>query len=511
MQVKRCVCFCRAALETCSGPKRVDSVHTEMSSREAIVCGKEENQRKCHISKSNRKSHVPLTKDEVRIAEAARQSALEILRDAVKKKDRVLMETPQDLISCDSEQPQFWMERYAVVTEKRVRDLISVLEEAKFMGDPSREKTYAYVYTETGDKTIYLCPLFWKSPSHLSKECQPGTLIHEASHFLGARDITYDPDRISVAYKGQIVKNSLTDPDKRIFLPLVTAVLNANSIAYEFEVTLRHRGDYKQRRYSCCGETARSSVCESAVPDEFFTSLNNGRRLTPSTGEVLAERLVPARDRLQRHVAALRRLADAVDEVPRRAMTPTSAGGAVGTMAWITGFFLAPFTAGRTASAVSSPASAPTTAPGAVQCPRRREEMRQVLSECQAELTLIRECLDLLTGTDPPASADSAMLRLLTEVLRTRAGRRQAASDMEEVLSKQLLHIKSVATLAGSTADAVRALARKLDIGSAGKDSTLLHRGAEAGLAATIRMKVILLEVLFAHIDRVHKALAGEK
>ncbi|KYO34964.1 hypothetical protein Y1Q_0021935 [Alligator mississippiensis] len=137
--------------------------------------------------------------------------------------------------------------------------------------------------------------------------------------------------------------------------------------------------------------------------------------------------------------------------------------------------------------------------------------MRQVLSECQAELTLIRECLDLLTGTDPPASADSAMLRLLTEVLRTRAGRRQAASDMEEVLSKQLLHIKSVATLAGSTADAVRALARKLDIGSAGKDSTLLHRGAEAGLAATIRMKVILLEVLFAHIDRVHKALAGEK
>ncbi|KYO24514.1 hypothetical protein Y1Q_0017102 [Alligator mississippiensis] len=248
-----------------------------MSSWEAIVCGKEENQRKCRTFKTGGKTYKSVPKGKTRIAETAWQSALEILRDALKKKDRVLMETPQDLISCDSEQPSFWMERYAVVTEKRVRDLISVLEEVKFMEDLSKKNAYAYVYPKSRDKTIYLCPLFWAAPRHLDKDSQPGTLIHEASHFLGTRDITYEPFSFYVTCRGVMVKNNSTDPDSPKFLPLVTAVLNANNIAFEFELTLRHRGDYKEGRYSCCGETARNSVCESAVPDKFFASPSNQR------------------------------------------------------------------------------------------------------------------------------------------------------------------------------------------------------------------------------------------
>ncbi|KYO25245.1 hypothetical protein Y1Q_0012397 [Alligator mississippiensis] len=220
--------------------------------------------------------NIPLTEDKAKIAEAARQSALEILRDALKKKDRVLMETPQDLISRDSEEPMLWMERYAVLMEQWVRDLISVLEKAKFMENPSTQQLYTYVYTESGDKAIYLCPLFWAAPRHLDKDSQPGTLIHKASHFLGTCDITYEPFSFYVTCRGVMVKNSSTDPDSPKFLPLVTAVLNANNIQHKFERTLRHRGDYKQGRYSCCGETARSSVCESAVPDAFLVCRNNG-------------------------------------------------------------------------------------------------------------------------------------------------------------------------------------------------------------------------------------------
>ncbi|KYO36760.1 hypothetical protein Y1Q_0010243 [Alligator mississippiensis] len=269
MHVKRCMCLCRAALETCSGPKCADGIHAGMSSREVIIRSKKENQRKCHISERDGKSHVPLTKDKMRIAEAARQSALEILRDAVKKKDRVLVKKSQFLITHKSKDPSFWMKRFALLTDQRVSNFISVLEEAKFMGDPSTKEVYAYIYTESGDKTIYLCPLFWKAPSS-----QLGTLIREASRFRSACDITKEAVSIDVGYKGLMVKSSLADPKNPKFNLLLNAVLNAKNIQYEFEVTLRHRGDYARGRYSCCGETARSSVCESAVPDDFFTSPN---------------------------------------------------------------------------------------------------------------------------------------------------------------------------------------------------------------------------------------------
>ncbi|XP_025050415.1 uncharacterized protein LOC112548545 [Alligator sinensis] len=381
-----------------------------MSSQETIVCGKEENQRKSHISEQDGKSHIPLTEDKARIAEAARQSALEILRDALKKKDRVLMETPRDLISCDSERPQFWMERFGVLTEQRVRDLISVLEAAKFMGDPSREKTRAYVYTESGDRTIYLYPPFWKGPSYLRKKWQWGTLIHEASHFLGADDITYEPVRISVACKGLIVKNSSTDPNSLDYVPLANAMVNASNIQYEFELTLRHGGYYIWGRYSCCGETARNSVCERAVPDEFLTSPNNGSKLEArNIDEILRDELLRARDRLKKHIADLRATADAVDKANREATKATGAGKAAAltsVASALLGVGLAPFTFGAslaasftglgvlTAGTVTSKAA---TTRAMKQSLDKQEEFLKLLRQCLDEVRLIRRYMQLLS------------------------------------------------------------------------------------------------------------------
>lgn len=226
---------------------------------------------------SSRTSNLtPLTEEKRKTAEAAKQKAMEILRDALKKKDRVLMEKPQDLVFGDSRDPKFWMERHAILTEELVRGLISELEVVKFMEDRTNEKWVAYVYSKSGDKTVYLCKPFWELSTDLREKSQPGTLIHEASHFLGTHDITYSEASIYVACRGKLVK-SKSDPSAPDLKPLAKAVLNANNIKYEFEITLNHKGRYENGRYSCCGEKAVNSVCESTVPNEFLACNSRDR------------------------------------------------------------------------------------------------------------------------------------------------------------------------------------------------------------------------------------------
>ncbi|XP_019410180.1 PREDICTED: uncharacterized protein LOC109323179 [Crocodylus porosus] len=114
---------------------------------------------------------------------------------------------------------------------------------------------------------------------------------------------------------------------------LVNAMLNANNTEYESELTLRHQGDYEQGRCSCHKEMVKSSVCNSAVPNEFFACLNNRRR---NTDKMLRKKLLPAWDRLQQHVVALGVIADAVDKVHREATIANVAGGRAGITGKIT-------------------------------------------------------------------------------------------------------------------------------------------------------------------------------
>nr|XP_008174002.1 uncharacterized protein LOC101949482 [Chrysemys picta bellii] len=249
-----------------------------MSCQEIFISSMTSHGRMCSTSKASYSSsnHTSLPEEKRQIAETAKQRAIEILRDALKKKDRVLMEKPQELFSGDSGDPKSWMKRHAILTEKLVRDLISELEAVKFKEDLTEKNTYAYVYSKSGDKTVYLCPLFWKASTDLGKDSQPGTLIHEVSHFLGIRDITYHEASISVACRGKLVEGKSGSCASDLN-PLEKALLNANNIEYEFEITLNHKGKYENGKYTCCGEEAVNSVCERVVPDEFLTCNFQGR------------------------------------------------------------------------------------------------------------------------------------------------------------------------------------------------------------------------------------------
>ncbi|XP_059583533.1 uncharacterized protein LOC132250424 [Alligator mississippiensis] len=487
-----------------------------MSSWEAIVCGKEENQRKCRTFKTGGKTYKSVPKGKTRIAETAWQSALEILRDALKKKDRVLMETPQDLISCDSEQPSFWMERYAVVTEKRVRDLISVLEEVKFMEDLSKKNAYAYVYPKSRDKTIYLCPLFWAAPRHLDKDSQPGTLIHEASHFLGTRDITYEPFSFYVTCRGVMVKNNSTDPDSPKFLPLVTAVLNANNIAFEFELTLRHRGDYKEGRYSCCGETARNSVCESAVPDKFFASPSNQRELKRmSIPEILRGKLLPARDRLQQHVAALRTIADTMDAAHRGMKKANIIGGIfsiVGGITTIMGLSLASVTFGTSlvftglgVSLAGGLTGAAATRSNISQSQDKKEEFNGLLDRCEAEVQRIKQYMEYISVRVQTAKEAVNKTDRLFAIPQIGAA---AGRVMEMVKAGQLLgKAGHITQLVGTATSTMTGVTLGLDVFFVAKNAIELLKGTKTDLAAKIREAVTKLEQVIEQVNNMNKTL----
>nr|XP_005293640.1 uncharacterized protein LOC101951602 [Chrysemys picta bellii] len=291
-----------------------------MSCQEIFVSSMSPHGRLCSTSEANDSysNHTPLTEAKRQTAEAAKRRAMEILRDALKKKDRVLMEKPQDLFFGDSRDPKFWMERHAILTEELVRDLISELEVVKFKEDLTRKYIYAYVYSKSGDKTVYLCPEFWKASTYLGEGSQPGTLIHEVSHFLGIRDIDYSKASIYVACRGKLVK-SKSDPSAPDLNPLGKALLNANNITDEFEITLNHKGRYENGKYTCCGEKAVNSVCERAVPDEFLIHYFRESEKRKNIGEIMEESLLPTAKRLESHVTQLRKMADEIDETHKNA------------------------------------------------------------------------------------------------------------------------------------------------------------------------------------------------
>ncbi|TFJ95960.1 acyl-CoA dehydrogenase [Platysternon megacephalum] len=361
-------------------------------------------------------NHTPLTEEKRQIAEAAKRKAMEILRDALKKKDRVLMEKPQELVFDDSGDPIFWMKRHAILTEELVRGLISELEAVKFKEDQTRENTYAYVYSKSGDKTVYLCQRFWKASKDLEEYSQPGTLIHEVSHFLGKHDITYSKSSIYVACRGKLVKSS-SDPDAPDLNSLGKAVLNADNITYEFEITLNHKGRYKNGQYSCCGEKAENSVCERAVPDEFLIHYFPESEKKKNIGEIMKKSLLPAANRLQSHVTQLRNTADEVDETHKNATKANVCGGSVGIVggvAGLAGLVKAPVTFGaslalpRAGFAVSTGrlvSNAAATITDAETSSNKKNEVEKILKECQGMLERIETEFKIRTnGSDTDSS-----------------------------------------------------------------------------------------------------------
>nr|XP_016850229.1 PREDICTED: uncharacterized protein LOC107983030 [Anolis carolinensis] len=242
----------------------------------------------------------------------------------------MLMQVPKKLVLDEEEGCRFWMKRHAVVTEDLVNKLIAALSTVKFKkgkgnldssvdhintsermkkaaikkDSSGKEEYYAYVHPNDLTRTIYLCEMFWKAHEYLEKDSQPGTLIHEVSHFLGTYDLTYEESTLFAGCKGHRIRaspenssSSQTEENIRKILERIglscinklrwqgkpdnvetycynalgEPVWNANNIEYEFELTLKHKGIYRNGKYFCCGEREQYSVCVCSVPDNFHT------------------------------------------------------------------------------------------------------------------------------------------------------------------------------------------------------------------------------------------------
>ncbi|NXC44878.1 PLMP metalloendopeptidase, partial [Penelope pileata] len=214
-----------------------------------------------------------------------------------------------------------------MLTKGLLRSLVWQLRQAAFRKNPRRAGSYAYVKKDARDRTIYLCPLFWQAPHELQKDSQPGTLIHEASHFLGLHDITYATASFRAGSGGAAI---WTDGRMPLFESLRKALLNANSIEYEFEIVLRHRQPYRAGRYACCGETAHNSVCENALPHGGPPCGPPESVAASTIGDMVQLSLLPARDAMRSCLRDMERTAEAVERCHRAVLLANIAGGAVG-------------------------------------------------------------------------------------------------------------------------------------------------------------------------------------
>ena len=245
----------------------------------------------CNFKRLDDVADRALTTKEMATAQSAKTAALSILQDALDKKDRVLVHLSNKVLT---EEYMYVMSRYAAVTAADVSSLILELKMLTFKA-VTHPGAYAYVHPKDYRKTVYLCDQFWEAPAYLSKDCQPGILIHEASHFLGYIDLDYtehldpvlvsglavDPAKIEGDTSNSRVGELLALKKEHAEGPLAIEVLagkyeqgqitqNANSLEYEFEITINHHGVFDGKSYQCCGETKFNSVCIVSFHDEYF-------------------------------------------------------------------------------------------------------------------------------------------------------------------------------------------------------------------------------------------------
>ncbi|XP_064169880.1 uncharacterized protein LOC135242655 [Anguilla rostrata] len=201
--------------------------------------------------------------DKLKKVEEARDAAVQILTDALEKG---LYGDPVSFhYSCSK--PIDSYKFFCIPTQAFLRDVLHRIQKVDFKEDedPEESGTFAYVDPDNDAFTVYLCKKFWGAPDHLCFDSKPGTLIHEVSHLLGTKDLMYVPMEVELYEDhGTLMGRSQSiwcEDKKRHYREDVTQI-NANSLEYEFEMVLNHKGDYMNGRYTCCGETKKHSVCK---------------------------------------------------------------------------------------------------------------------------------------------------------------------------------------------------------------------------------------------------------
>ncbi|KAM8934023.1 LOW QUALITY PROTEIN: uncharacterized protein RCH25_004395 [Pelodytes ibericus] len=184
---------------------------------------------------------LELSEDKRNQAEEAKERTLSILTDALRKKDHVLVEKPEDLSDYS------WRKDIPRISPALVNDLICELKKVTFKRGESKQNWIAFVYPESTERVIYLCPPFWKKKKHIGINSRLGTIIHEVSHFLG--------------YAHSLAETSANNMGNRFHHRNLLPLTNYD-IASAFEENMSHCRPYKRGAYSCCGERSRDSVCD---------------------------------------------------------------------------------------------------------------------------------------------------------------------------------------------------------------------------------------------------------
>ncbi|XP_071977717.1 uncharacterized protein [Engystomops pustulosus] len=184
----------------------------------------------------------PLSEDQRRQAEEAKEQTLQLLSDALKKKKSLLVEDPEEFKATMKDH------ELTCITTDLVKEMIHELEKvtcAKNTNPEDDETANAYVYPGSGDRTIYLCAPFWKMD--LTSKSQQKKMIHEVSHFLGyGHTLEENSDRVRESPQSMLCP------------------LTSYSVASAIILDMNHGGSYRDGSYSCCGETSRDTVCEES-------------------------------------------------------------------------------------------------------------------------------------------------------------------------------------------------------------------------------------------------------
>lgn len=178
-----------------------------------------------------------MTEDEDRAAVEAQIRTVIILHDALNKQRWLLAEPGRDYGPEAANVP--------LICPQLVEDLIQTLQQVEIL---------KYLDSEDGDGAIYPAPSaaviglsteFWQRHENLRFCSRPGALIMAAACILGYHN--YDESHLM---------DGMEENQRR--------VLRATHISDAFEVWMKHKGNYVNGSYSCCGETSEHSVCEDS-------------------------------------------------------------------------------------------------------------------------------------------------------------------------------------------------------------------------------------------------------
>ncbi|KAG8545631.1 hypothetical protein GDO81_020576 [Engystomops pustulosus] len=173
-----------------------------------------------------------MTEDEDRMAVEAHIRTLYILQDALKKKELLLAEPGRDYGPEASNVP--------FISPRLVEDLLEVLQQVVLLKQNQAE--IGANYPTPSASVIGLPPDFWKRHENLRVFSRPGALIMAAACILENR------------YHG----------DKRLMEENGSSDANTGRVCEAFEAWMRHKGEYVDGSYICCGETSVHSVCEDS-------------------------------------------------------------------------------------------------------------------------------------------------------------------------------------------------------------------------------------------------------